>query len=136
MAKGKPMAISWDQGRKGTSGRPVPTGPKGSGNSLLNRIAAAPLVDRLAKPRPASDSGDKPSQSRARTARGNKTGPGGKGASGKPARMAKAPKTAEDLDRELEAYLGDENGTSATPASDSEAIPTTVTLTAEDIEMA
>ena len=45
---GKPMNLTFDSGRKGPGfGRLPPTGPKAA--SLINRIASAPLIDRVAR---------------------------------------------------------------------------------------
>jgi len=45
---GKPMNLAFDSGRKGPGfGRLPPTGPKAA--SLINRIASAPLIDRVAR---------------------------------------------------------------------------------------
>jgi len=145
------MNISFDSGRKGPGfGRLPPTGPKAA--SLINRIASAPLIDRVAKPpiiseapNPNTDigggqqTGGKYPRGGTRGRPGKSSGGGGRGS--KPARISKIPKTAEELDKELEAYLVDESTN----------VPTTATVmvtmsdggpaaavagAAEDVEMA
>lgn len=54
----------------------------------------------------------------------------------RPARVPKAPKTAEDLDRELEAYLvSDANSAVLTVAAAADVVPSTSAPT-EDVDMA
>ncbi|EDR08195.1 uncharacterized protein LACBIDRAFT_297588 [Laccaria bicolor S238N-H82] len=106
LAKGQPMEIVFDAlpPRNPRRSASVP-----STSSLLNRIQKPPLVDRLSR----DDSSIKtPSGPRA----GNNVGPirsrPGRGAGGTaPATRApkapKKPKTAEELDKELDAFMGD-----------------------------
>jgi len=160
VAKGKPMNIAFDSGRKGPGfGRLPPTGPKAA--SLINRIASAPLIDRVAKPpiiseapNPNTDtnyigdgqqSGGKNARSGTRGRPGKSSGGGGRG--NKPARITKIPKTAEELDKELEAYLVNDSANAGTAGNTNVPTATTVTMSdggltaavagaAEDVEMA
>ncbi|KAJ6487783.1 hypothetical protein C8R45DRAFT_256549 [Mycena sanguinolenta] len=126
LAKGQPMSIAFDvtpprQPRVRSSSAP-------STSSLLNRIQKPPLLDRLsggskddsALPgRGASRGGAGP----IRTARGSqKPARGGRAASG-PKKAKAAPKTAADLDKELDAFMGDSTTAAAEPP-------------AQDVEMA
>ncbi|KAF9043514.1 hypothetical protein BDZ89DRAFT_1128220 [Hymenopellis radicata] len=96
-AKGQPMSISYH-----TVARRSVSAPTTS--TLLNRIQKQPLLNRLGVDEPASKA--KPGPIRTKPARNGK-------ATTKPA--PKKPKTAEDLDKELEAFMGD-----AEPAQDVE----------------
>ncbi|CAE6396123.1 unnamed protein product [Rhizoctonia solani] len=104
MAKGEAMVVKLDSPPPGS--RPQPTG-RNSTNSLLSRMEKKPLVDRLAEgdaskkttnDKPGPGAGPGPT----RSARGRGKPTGGKGPRTRP-----APKTAEDLDKELEAFMGD-----------------------------
>ncbi|KAF7360226.1 THO complex subunit 4-A [Mycena venus] len=123
LAKGQPMSIAFDvtpprQPRARSSSAPTTS-------SLLNRIQKPPLLDRL------SGSKDDSALPRAprgvgpiRTARGaQKPARGGKAAAPK---KPKTPKTAAELDKELDAFMGD-NDSAPAPAA---AAP------AQDVEMA
>jgi len=89
-------------------------------------------------------SGGKNARSGTRGRPGKSSGGGGRGH--KPARITKIPKTAEELDRELEAYLVNDSANAGTAGSTN--VPTTtVTMSdggptavvagaAEDVEMA
>ncbi|CAE6418987.1 unnamed protein product [Rhizoctonia solani] len=102
MAKGEAMVVKLDSPPPGA--RPQPTG-RNSTNSLLNRMEKKPLVDRLAEGEGSKkNTNDKasPGPGPTRSARGR-----GKPAGGKGPRTRAAPKTAEDLDKELEAFMGD-----------------------------
>ncbi|KAJ6470580.1 hypothetical protein C8R47DRAFT_754784 [Mycena vitilis] len=126
LAKGQPMTIAFDavapprQPRGRSSSAPTTS-------SLLNRIERAPLLDRLSGSKGSKDD----SSLRAprgvgpiRTARGSqKPARGGRAAAPK---KAKAPKTASDLDKELDAFMGDND---AAPAAAAAAAP------AQDVEM-
>jgi len=145
-AKGKPMNLTFDSGRKGPGfGRLPPTGPKAA--SLINRIASAPLIDRVARAPNDSEAnmnthdgqltGGKNARSSGRVRPGKSSGGGG-GKGNKPARFPKTPKTAEELDRELEAYLVNDNARVGPPAVTN--VPTMtdggLVTAAEDVEMA
>ncbi|KAJ7064731.1 hypothetical protein C8F01DRAFT_1127957 [Mycena amicta] len=113
LAKGQPMTIGFDALPRGRSVSAPTT------SSLLSRIQKGPLLDRLSK----DDSAVKIAPSargvgpiRTRGARGKPLAP-------RPAR--KAPQTAADLDKELDAFMGD----STTDAPASTAPP------AQDVEM-
>ncbi|KAI9067004.1 RNA-binding domain-containing protein [Trametes sanguinea] len=96
LAKNQPMSITYD-----TSPPPGPKGARRSASapSLLNRIEKPPLIERLsrndakAQHTAALDRGVGPVRTKARTG-------------GRPARSK--PKTAEDLDKELEAFMKDD----------------------------
>jgi len=148
-AKGKPMNIALDPGRKTPGfGRPPPTGPKSA--SLINRIASAPLVDRVAKQHPTISetnriqtdngkptTGGKNARSGGHGRPGKSSGAGGGSKGNKPARVPKIPKTAEELDKELEAYLVDDSvGSGRTNGGDVVLTVAGTAPAAEDVEMA
>jgi len=114
LAKGQPMSIVYDIPPPRPAKRSV-SAPQ----SLLNRIQKPPLLDRLshddiALKAPAAPKGTVgPIRSRPR-------GP-------KPRREPKKPKTAEELDKELDAFMGDSE-----PVNASGAVATTGQ---EDVEM-
>ncbi|KII87873.1 hypothetical protein PLICRDRAFT_176634 [Plicaturopsis crispa FD-325 SS-3] len=135
LAKGQPMSIAYD-----TSLPPAVRNTRraSDSDSLLARIQKPPLLDRLSRDGPQSKT--KPTPTGPSTAnRRAVSGPGpirtkqrggaaaGAGAGGR--RAPKKPQTAEDLDKELEAFMGDE------PA----AAPTTTVAppaaTAGDVDM-
>ncbi|CAE6429192.1 unnamed protein product [Rhizoctonia solani] len=106
MAKGEAMVVKLDSPPPGS--RHQPTG-RNATNTLLSRMEKKPLVDRLAEgAREASKkntndkAGPGPGPGPARSVRGKGKPTGGKGPRAKP-----APKTAEDLDKELEAFMGE-----------------------------
>ncbi|KAG8745721.1 hypothetical protein FRC10_007201 [Ceratobasidium sp. 414] len=75
-----------------------------STNALLNRMDKKPLADRLADSGSAKPASDQVGPVRGGKQKGKTTGKQGPG---KPARTKPAPKTAEDLDKELEAFMGE-----------------------------
>ncbi|KAG7094884.1 hypothetical protein E1B28_005691 [Marasmius oreades] len=106
LAKGQPMSITYDSGPPRASRRAV------SGSALINRIQRPALKERLS----ADDSqipdfaGPGPIRSRPRRR-------GGKSSVSRPA--PKKPKTAEELDKELDAFMGDSDTSPAmTSAAD------------------
>jgi len=109
LAKGQPMTIAFDT---------MPTRPRrtvSSPGSLLNRVQGLPLLSRLSQ----DDSHIKPRGGGAGPVRNRPArGRGGGGDGGR--RGPKKPKTADELDKELDAFMGD-----AEPAA-----------SAQDIEMA
>ncbi|KAK7044806.1 THO complex subunit 4-A [Favolaschia claudopus] len=123
LAKGQPMTIVFDltqprQPRVRSSSAPTTS-------SLLNRIQKPPLLDRL------SGSKDDSAVTRGprgagpvRTLRGSQK-PARGGKPGAPKRQPKAPKTAQDLDKELDDFMGD----NSTPEVQN-------TVPTEDVEMA
>ncbi|KAF7325663.1 RRM domain-containing protein [Mycena kentingensis (nom. inval.)] len=120
LAKGQPMSIVFDMPPRGRSTSAPTTG------SLLSRINKGPLLGRLSK----DDSSVKTSA----PPRGG-VGPirnrGGRGKPVAPKPARKAPKTMEDLDKELDAFMGD-----ATPAPTTTAEPETdAAPPAQDVEM-
>ncbi|RDB29947.1 THO complex subunit 4-A [Hypsizygus marmoreus] len=124
LAKGQPMSIAYDtlpprQPRRSAS---APT-------SLLNRIQKPPLLDRLSRDdvNVKTPSGPRGGIGpiRSRPIRG--------GAAPRPASARagpKKPKTAEELDKELDAFMGDSEPGAAAPAE------TPVEAVSEDVEMA
>ncbi|EIW55221.1 RNA-binding domain-containing protein [Trametes versicolor FP-101664 SS1] len=114
LAKNQPMEITYDTAPPASA-----KGPRRGANtgSLLNRIEKPPLLDRLSrndtKPRQnaATEGGVGPVRNKPR---GGAAGP----RAGK--RVPAKPKTAEDLDKELDAYLQDDvipNGQTEKPAA-------------------
>ncbi|KAF8814982.1 hypothetical protein BYT27DRAFT_7081044 [Phlegmacium glaucopus] len=133
LAKGQPMAITFDT--------MPPRAPRRSASvpstaSLLNRIQKPPLAERLSR----DDSTIKaPSGPRAftggpvrsRPSRGGGSGGGSTNANANTARAPKGPKkpkTAAELDQELDAFMGDAD---TVPTGDVAAVPA-----AGDIDMA
>nr|GAT51596.1 predicted protein [Mycena chlorophos] len=119
LAKGQPMSIGYDEPPRARSISAPTT------STLLSRIQKPPLLDRLSK----DDINTKPARG------GNGVGPiRNRGARGKPAAPRpprKAPKTMEDLDKELDAFMGD--STPAPPATTAE--PAVAAAAAQDVEM-
>ncbi|KAJ7100100.1 hypothetical protein B0H15DRAFT_818687 [Mycena belliarum] len=114
LAKSQPMTIVFDASAPRGRSASAPTT-----SSLLNRIQKVPLLTRLSKDDTAL---------RAPSAPRGGVGPirtrGARGAASAPRPAPKKPKTAEELDKELEAFMGD---TEAVPPA---AVP------AQDVEMA
>ncbi|KAJ7461751.1 hypothetical protein B0H11DRAFT_2055866 [Mycena galericulata] len=115
LARTQPMSIAFD-----TAPPREPRGRSSSApttSSLLNRIQKAPLLERLSK----DDSALRPPTAPRgglgpiRTARPSRSGRGGRAAAPRPA--PKKPKTAEELDKELDAFMVD---TETPPAQDVE----------------
>ncbi|KAH9478311.1 THO complex subunit 4 [Psilocybe cubensis] len=135
LAKGQPMSIAFDT-------TPPPRAPRASRRavsapttkSLLNRIEKPPLAERLA---PADDSAIKtPSAPRAFTGavrtkagRGSASRGPASTATGRAPKGPKKPKTAEELDKELDAFMGD-----ADPADTNTAATSTIEPT-KDVDM-
>ncbi|KAJ7858724.1 hypothetical protein B0H13DRAFT_2075764 [Mycena leptocephala] len=112
LAKGQPMSIAFEaapprQPRGRSSSAPTTS-------SLLNRIQKAPLLDRLSGSKDDSSLRTPRGVGPVRTARGaQKSARGGKAAA---PRKPKTPKTAADLDKELDAFMGDNDApTQAAP---------------------
>ncbi|KAI0366815.1 RNA-binding domain-containing protein [Pilatotrama ljubarskyi] len=124
LAKNQPMSIAYD------TSPPIPKGPRRatSAPSLLNRIEKPPLLERLSQneTKPKQTSAHQGGVGPVRTkARGGAAGVrGGRKAPAKP-------KTAEDLDKELDAFMKDE--ITATPSQPANAGPA---ATEGDVEMA
>ncbi|KAJ7247881.1 hypothetical protein B0H12DRAFT_1124416 [Mycena haematopus] len=118
-AKGQPMSIAFDvtpprQPRVRSSSAPTTS-------SLLNRIQKPPLLDRLSvgsKDDSALPRAPRNGAGPIRTARGSQKPARGGRAAAAP-RKSKAPKTAADLDKELDAFMGD-TVVAAPPAQDVE----------------
>ncbi|CAE7211890.1 unnamed protein product [Rhizoctonia solani] len=102
MAKGEAMVVKLDSPPPGS--RPQPAG-RNSTNTLLSRMEKKPLVDRMSEGEASKkNTSDKagPGSGPVRNARGKGKHEGAKGP-----RAKAAPKTAEDLDKELEAFMGE-----------------------------
>ncbi|PIL23496.1 hypothetical protein GSI_14807 [Ganoderma sinense ZZ0214-1] len=111
LAKNQPMSIAYDTAPPpGRGPRRTVTAPP----SLINRIEKPPLLDRLSKTTEAKAKSVSPSQGGVGPVR---TKPRGGAAGGRaPARKEREkPKTAEELDKELDAFMLDE--ITATPAT-------------------
>jgi len=93
LAKGEAMSIKLDTGHPPRSRT---TEGRTSTNALLNRMDKKPLADRLAD---SGSANDQVGPVRSGKQKGKITG--------KPARTKSTPKTAEDLDKELEAFMGE-----------------------------
>ncbi|KZO95410.1 RNA-binding domain-containing protein [Calocera viscosa TUFC12733] len=104
-AKGQKVSIRFEAALPAST----PAGPGGAGKSLLARIGANPkasLLDRLGAPSAATT---KTAPTGPRAAAG-KPGPIRAPRGNRPARSKKAkPKTENDLDKELDAYLATDN---------------------------
>ncbi|KAF8331302.1 uncharacterized protein EI90DRAFT_1005539 [Cantharellus anzutake] len=98
-AKGQPMKIEIEAARPA---RDAPIGPKGPRGKLISRIGSLPLLDRMASNIPKLtrrlDRGDRPKGGSIRTNTTFRT-----------PKTRDSPKTAEELDRELDAYLNDDD---------------------------
>ncbi|KAF8186873.1 hypothetical protein K438DRAFT_1936583 [Mycena galopus ATCC 62051] len=148
LAKGQPMSIAFDVAPPRQPRTRSSSAPTTSTASLLARIQKPPLLDRLsggskddsALPSRAPCArrrrrGPDPHHTRDDTARGARGGNGGRGGGGRGTGAArnkdKKPKTAADLDKELDAFMGD------TPASASAPVEGTgAAAPAQDVEMA
>ncbi|KZV72301.1 RNA-binding domain-containing protein [Peniophora sp. CONT] len=119
LAKGEPMSIEYKRDVPKPRRNSEPTGTP----SLLNRIRdapKAPLTQRLAKAETAAAKSAKAAAVKAsapagRGGRGERGGRGGRG--GKAPRERKLPKTADDLDAELDAYLSNDKEKPASAAA-------------------
>lgn len=117
LAKGQPMSIAYDT--------MPPRNPRRatSAPSLINRIQKPPLLDRLSRGNaqanpPSAPRGAGPIRSRPSRGGGAVSRPG-----------PKKPKTAEELDKELDAFMGDSD--TAAPV-----VEEPVVTVVEDVEMA
>jgi len=117
LAKGQPMSIAYDSGPPRTPRR-VASAP----SSLLNRIQKPALADRLSQ----DDSSTTAASQR-------KTGPirSRRGGARPAPRAPKKPKTAEDLDKELDQFMGDGPKETASVTA-----PPAATEQEADVEMA
>ncbi|KAA1472440.1 hypothetical protein DENSPDRAFT_859454 [Dentipellis sp. KUC8613] len=99
LAKGQPMDIAFDNS-------PPPRQPRHSApGSLINRIQKAPLIERLGQ-RSSRDGTSRKATRGGAVARGRGRGRGARSAGGSKREKSK-PKTAEDLDKELDAFIRD-----------------------------
>jgi len=105
LAKGQPMSIAYDSG--------PPRRTASAPTSLLNRIQKPALADRLSKDDSATIA---PTTGPIRSRRG-----GGR-------KAPKKPKTAEDLDKELDQFMGD-------GSKDTDAPAPAATVQQADVEM-
>ncbi|EAU89316.2 hypothetical protein CC1G_03581 [Coprinopsis cinerea okayama7 len=108
LAKGQPMSITYY-----TPARPPPRRAASAPSvSLLNRIEKPALLDRLAQDDTAAVNKKTPAQ-----AKGGRIGPirakATRTTHNKPKKQPKKPKTAEELDKELDAFMGDVEPTQA-----------------------
>ncbi|KAG6828701.1 hypothetical protein H0H87_001114, partial [Tephrocybe sp. NHM501043] len=138
LARGQPMTIGFDTAQP-------PRAPRRSASvptSLLNRIQKAPLLDRLSR----DDSTIKKSSTPPSGPR-NGLGPirskparsGGRGGERAPRAVPKKAKTAEELDKELDAFMGDSESTAPAPAAEAAAETQTTAVEVsipQDVEMA
>jgi len=125
-AKGQPMSIVLEKGIPAPSHgnfslEGVPTGPRAAGRgtagSLLNRMSKPPLLQRLDQSLPRNTARQQqPSPQAPRAPRSHKQQPSTRNPPSaprqpktKPTATPATPKTAQDLDRELEAYLVDDS---------------------------
>jgi len=122
LAKDQPMSIAYDSGPP-RNARRIASAP----SSLLNRIQKPALADRLSK-----DDSATPAAASTRSSGPIRSRRGG----ARPApRASKKPKTAEDLDKELDLFMGD--GSKATEAAASAAVVGAAPAQQEaDVEMA
>jgi len=125
LAKGQPMSIAYDTFNPPRAPRaPRRASSAPSTTSLLNRIEKPPLVERI--------SVDDSNTAAVKVPSGPRAFSGGP-ARNRPARAAKVPKgpkkakTAEELDKELDAFMGDAD--TAVPIADVAAIE-------QDVDMA
>jgi len=116
LAKGQPMTIAYDTGLPRTTRR-IASAP----GSLLNRIQKPALADRLSHDDSSTAAATPRTTGPIRSRRGATRGAG---------RAPKKPKTAEDLDKELDLFMGD-----GTKDKDAAAVPTTPEQ-GGDVEMA
>ncbi|KAF8636893.1 hypothetical protein AX17_003145 [Amanita inopinata Kibby_2008] len=118
LAKGQPMSITFDTAPP----RPARRSASAPNQSLLNRIQKPPLLDRLsrddtaAKAAPVSRGTVGPVRTRTRDIKGK--------------REPKKNKTAEELDKELDAFMGDSE-----PVSQSGTAAVQAATTQEDVDM-
>ncbi|GAV99840.1 RNA-binding domain-containing protein [Lentinula edodes] len=107
LAKGQPMTITFDTGGPRQSRRAV-SAPH---SSLINRIQKPPLADRLSSDDIQVKDSAGPGPTRTRPSRrGGRGMPRGGATTQRPdprPKVSKQPKTAEDLDKELDAFMGD-----------------------------
>ena len=133
----QPMSITFDSASPRNQGRRVVSAP-----SLLNRIQKPPLLDRLSKGQQVQSKNPAPSYvSFPCLPRDHRLNPllplcsqnGGpiRNRPRTPARAPKKPLTAEELDKELEAFMKDDTSTTAATTSD-----TTEAKPSEDVDMA
>ncbi|KAJ7778137.1 hypothetical protein B0H16DRAFT_1502330 [Mycena metata] len=124
LAKGQPMTVAFDaapprQPRARSSSAPTTA-------SLLNRIQKAPLLERLGGAKDDSALRGPRTTGPIRTPRATrKPARGGKDAAPK---KPKGPKTAEELDKELDAFMVDNDSSPAQPEA--------TTTTVADVDMA
>ncbi|EJC97716.1 uncharacterized protein FOMMEDRAFT_162739 [Fomitiporia mediterranea MF3/22] len=101
LAKGQPMEVAYDT-------RPVKrfgSDPK----ALLKRISKAPLHSRLTSDSSTADGDAATTETQTNGGPMRTRGRRGRGGGTRGGRFRKEPKTAEDLDKELDAFMGDDN---------------------------
>ncbi|KIK68692.1 hypothetical protein GYMLUDRAFT_36179 [Collybiopsis luxurians FD-317 M1] len=137
LAKGQPMTITYDTTVPRQSRRAV-----SAPHSLINRIQKPALADRLSSDdsqiRDSSGPGPMRSKISRRGGRGSNRGSGTRRSEMK---TSKQPKTAEDLDKELDAFMGDADtvtaGVTAEEKSNGDSVGgVTLAVGEQDVEMA
>jgi len=106
LAKGKPMTIVFDSRGVKVANGSIPTGPRGA--SLLNRITdkkSGSLLERLSGAESEPSPGPGPQRTHAPRFTRNK--PAAQPPKARAPKAKPKPKTAEDLDKELDAFMGD-----------------------------
>ncbi|KAJ3981644.1 hypothetical protein F5890DRAFT_1476800 [Lentinula detonsa] len=137
LAKGQPMTIAFDTSGPRQSRRAV-SAPH---SSLINRIQKAPLADRLSSDdiHLKDSAGPGPTRTRPsrRGGRGATRGGGADQRSDPKPKALKQPKTAEELDKELDAFMGDAESGSTSAAGSVPVADSAIGVVAEqDVEMA
>ncbi|KAI0053496.1 hypothetical protein FA95DRAFT_1552561 [Auriscalpium vulgare] len=132
LAKGQPMAVEYE----------VEIAPRRASApaSLLNRIQKAPLISRLGQAENDAKASLVAKNRKAEVARGGTGGLGrGRGSRAVPSeRRSKKPKTADELNAEIDAFMADGSG-AAKPSVSNGTAATSAASTAgggEDVEMA
>ncbi|RDX47282.1 RNA-binding domain-containing protein [Lentinus brumalis] len=108
LCKNQPMSIAYDTA--------PPPRRSASTPSLLNRIEKPPLLERLSKTEPKARQNSAPSQAGVGPVRTKQRPQPGNARSSKRLQPPK-PKTAEELDKELEAFMQDEITADSGPTS-------------------
>ncbi|KAI0720698.1 hypothetical protein C8T65DRAFT_632475 [Cerioporus squamosus] len=123
LCKNQPMSIAYDTA-------PPPARRSASMPSLLNRIEKPPLLERLSKNEPKTRQTSAPSQAGVGPVRTKqRPNPGAANARASKRLQPPKPKTAEELDKELDAFMKDEITADSAPA------PTAVAVGTGDVEM-
>ncbi|KAJ3726577.1 hypothetical protein EV361DRAFT_272849 [Lentinula raphanica] len=138
LAKGQPMTIAYDTSGPRQTRRAV-SAPQ---SSLISRIQKGPLADRLASDdiqlKEFSGPGPTRTKTSRRGGRGTARGGGASQRSEPRTKTPKQPKTADELDKELDAFMGDaeSGGASAAGGGVPVADPAVGAVAEQDVEMA